>query len=128
MGMYTALHYAAELKSDVQQEVIDVLNYMLAGDKPQQPSLPDHPLFTTARWEWMLLCDSYYFDADTHSTLRYDDIANSYYLTIQCNLKNYDDEIEKFCDWIKPYIDKEPGDFLGYSRYEEAETPTLIYY
>jgi len=75
----------------------------------------------------MLHCDSYYFDADTHSTLRYDDIIGSYFLCIRSNFKNYDDEIQSFIDWIRPYINKSEGDFLGFWRYEEDEEPTLIY-
>lgn len=75
----------------------------------------------------MLRCDSYYFDADTHSTLRFDDISDSYYLCIRTNLKNYGQEIRHFVDWIMPYLDKFEGEFLGFSRYEETEEPTLIY-
>ena len=75
----------------------------------------------------MLLCDSYYFKADTHSTLRYDEISETWFLCVRCNVKNYQNEIEKFVDWILPYCDTLPGDFLGFSRYEETEKPTLIY-
>jgi len=76
----------------------------------------------------MLNCGSYYFDADTISTIRKDDITQQWTLCIRCNLKNYDDEIEKFLDWIHPYLDKQEGDFLGFYRYEETEQPTLIHY
>lgn len=79
--------------------------------------------------DFMLCMDSYYFDADTISTLRFDDIGNSFYLCIRTNLKNYDSEIEHFIDWIMPYLDKyETGQFLGFYRYEEDEQPTLIFY
>ena len=127
MGMYTELHFNAELKQDTPEEVIAILDGMVSAKEHTSGTLPSHPLFDTPRWEYMLRCDSYYFDADTHSTLRYDDITKSYYLCIRCNLKNYDGEIEKFIDWIKPYCDKYPGDFLGFYRYEETETPTLVY-
>ena len=73
------------------------------------------------------MMDSYYFDADTHSTLRFDDISDSYRLCIRCNLKNYSDEIQKFIDWIIPFLDKYEGEFLGFYRYEETEVPTLVY-
>ena len=127
MGMYTELHYNTELKTDVPESVISVLRYML-GQTEEEPETPVHELFSDAsRLESMLQSDSYYFDADTHSTLRYDDISKSYYLCIRCNLKNYHDEISLFCDWIRPYINKTEGEFLGFSRYEESETPELIY-
>lgn len=124
MGTYTEFHFNAELKSNVPQQVIDVLKYMLDNSLPK-PELPDHPLFETARWNFMLLSDSYYFDADTHSTLRYDEISSAYYVCIRCNLKNYADEIEKFCDWIDPYLETEG--FLGLQRYEECDDPVLLY-
>lgn len=99
----------------------------MVGDGEEPTNLPDHPLFDTERWGTMLQCDSYYFVADTYSTFRFDDIGQSWYLCVRCNLKNYDNEIEKFVDWIMPYIDAREGDFLGFSRYETTETPTLIY-
>lgn len=127
MGMYTELHFNSELKRDVPGDVIDILKYML-GELDECPELPENKLFNTSRWDYMLRCDSYYFDADTHSTLRFDDISDSYYLCIRSNVKNYEGEIEAFVDWVMPYLDKYDGQFLGFSRYEEYEIPHLIYY
>ena len=93
----------------------------------ERPELPPHEFFSCDRWGMLFTMDSYYFDADTHSILRYDDIAEQYFLNIQSNLKNYDSEISKFIDFIMPYVDAMKGDFLGYSRYEEDTEPTLIY-
>lgn len=126
MGMYTELHFNARLKPDVPTPVLEILNYMIGYDK-FAPAHPDHPLFNTSRWGVMLRCSSYYFDADTTSTLRYDDISKQHSLCIRTNFKNYDGEIEKFINWIRPYLDKDEGDFLGFHRYEETEEPTLIY-
>ena len=126
MGMYTELHFNAELKKDVPSDIVAVLEYMMNPiNKPN--NLPDHPFFHTDRWDALFVMDSYYFSADTHSTLRYDDISNSYYLCIRSNIKNYHDEIGKFIDWIRPYLDEGDNNFLGFYRYEETETPTLIY-
>lgn len=130
MGMYTELHFNAELAKNVPEPVIEVLKYMV-GDIEQKPGvLPEHELFANGtRWRGMLRTDSYYFDADTHSTLRFDEIGGQYYLCIRTNLKNYGSEIEKFIDWIAPYLDEHinNGDFLGFYRYEENNEPTLIY-
>lgn len=126
MGMYTELHFNSALKRNIPTPVLEILNYMIGNDE-FAPVCPDHPLFSTSRWPIMLRCDSYYFDADTHSTLRYDEISTQHYLCIRTNFKNYEGEIEAFVDWIMPYLDKVPGDFLGFSRYEETEEPTLIY-
>jgi len=127
MGMYTEFHFNVELKQNAPRSVIEVLEYML-GTREKRPELPDHPLFATSRWRIMLQMDSYYFDADTYSTLRFDEISNAYYLCVRCNLKNYDNEIELFINWINPYIDAFEDDFLGFSRYEETESPKLIFY
>jgi hypothetical protein len=128
MGMYTVFHFNSELKKETPSEVINIIRHML-GEADRPEALPDHPLFgATSRWPFMLRTDSYYFDEDTHSTLRLDDITKTYFLCVRCNFKNYDDEIAQFLDWIHPYLEKHDGDFLGFSRYEESEEPTLIHY
>ena len=129
MGMYTELRYAAELITDVPGEVIETLQYMTKDKEAINFPQIDHPLFESARWQFMLVCDSYYFDADTHSIIRYDEITKTWFLTIQCNLKNYNDEIAKFVSWITPYIQYNrdyPEAIVGYTRYEEQDIPTLI--
>lgn len=123
MGMYTELVLGVELSSE--PTVIDTLKLMLDGDEENKVVTIDHPLFSTSRWAYMLLCDSFYFDGQTDSKLVYDENSKSYYLNVRCNLKNYDNEIEKFLDWLCPYIKTEG--FLGYSRYECDADPTLIY-
>lgn len=128
MGMYTELHLNVELKRDVPDEVLSLLQYMVNPTAKQAdvPALlPDHALFETSRWDYMLQCDSYYFAADTRSTLRLDD-QGGWYLCIRCNLKNYGGEIGKFLDWVLPYVDADT-ECLGYWRYEENNDPTLIY-
>ena len=125
MGMYTELNIGVAFKEDTPSSVINILKHMLNEDEPDYYELTDHPLFKTARWNLMLVCDSYYFDGQTDSSLIYDDISNQYYLNVRCNLKNYDNEIDKFMDFIQPYLDT--NGFLGYKRYEEDGDPTLIY-
>lgn len=126
MGMYTELHFNSELKKDVPPEALAILQYMVnGGDVP--PPVTNHPLFLEgSRWRFMLQTDSYYFDADTHSTLRLD-FQGGWYLCIRCNLKNYSNEIQNFLEWVRPYLDKRKGEFLGFYRYEESDEPTLIY-
>ncbi len=127
MGMYTELHFNAELPEDTPSEVIAILQYMTGDDSYKDSPLPEHELFGCHRWRFMLQMDSYYFKADTHSTFRHDNNGRCYYLCVRCNLKNYSCEIESFIDWIDPYLVAYEGDFLGFSRYEETEQPTLIF-
>lgn len=125
MGMYTEFHFNAELEGIPPHEVMSILTWMIGANNEEPKELPDHPLFKTSRWAQMLRSDSFYFDACTHSTIKDD---QGLYLCIRCNLKNYEDEIEKFIDWVMPYLNKQEGDFLGFHRYEETETPELIFY
>lgn len=127
MGMYTEFHFNSELKEDTPSEVINLLKWLL-WDADQPEPLPVHPFFECDRRRNIFTGDSYYFDAQTYSILEYDSVSESYFLCVRSNLKNYDSEIQKFCDWIRPYLNKTDGDFLGFSRYEETGTPTLIYY
>lgn len=129
MGMYTALHFGAALKLDTPTEVIDILRYMTAADKDPDnpPPTPAAELFSDdTGWHWMLLSDSYYFQHETNSQV-VDFPTRGHALSITCNLKNYNDEISKFLDWITPYVDAYPGEWLGYWMFEEDEKPTLIF-
>jgi len=57
----------------------------------------------------------------------YFNCTDTHCLQVRGNLKNYESEIDTFIDWITPYLNKLPGDFLGFERYEECTEPTLIY-
>lgn len=128
MGMYTAFHFASELKKDTPKEVIEILKFMDRQKEECPKQLPEHNFFKCNRWGYLFTMSSYYFDAKTSHFFEFDVITDSYFLTVTSNLKNYDNEIELFIDWIHPYLAKYDGDFLGYSRYEETEEPTLLYY
>ena len=129
MGMYTQLVLGVELKTGTPETVINILEHMIRhGSKDQRITLPDHEFFQCNRWNFMLCYDSYYFDWQTRFNLDRDDLYKNrpkYFLTGCSNLKNYDGEIAKFLSWLAPYIDT--NGFLGFTRYEEAGTPTLIY-
>lgn len=130
MGMYTEFVCAFELKKETPKEIVNILKYMTKEESIDEEVLtvPNDIFFECERWRCLFTMDSYYFSGDTHSTVRYDNIAETYFVTIRSNLKNYDDEIHKFLKWIKPYIYYyEDNDFLGYSRYEECKEPDLIY-
>ena len=131
MGMYTELNIAVRLK--LSDNALKVLEFMTGQSENEDFEQPFHPLFYsgTDRWKYMLYCDSAYFPHTANSSL----VADRYgaeedtlerVLNVRCDLKNYNDEIENFLDWIYPY--SETGGFIGYMRYEEDEDPTLIYF
>jgi hypothetical protein len=126
MGMYTEFHFNSRLKQGTPDSIIKILKYL--NDHSIIIELPNHEFFNSYRWMWLFQSDSYYFDGDTYCTIRYDKIAKAYFLNIKTNIKNYEQEITKFIDFIYPYLDKIEGEFLGFYRYEETEDPTLIHY
>ena len=127
MGMYTEFHFNAELKEDTPEDVLGLLRYMTGETRDRPDKTPDHELFETGRWFLMLCCDSAYFDMSTASGLHRSGTFSFWYLSIRTNFKNYDNEIDKFLDWIHPYLNKDDAEFLGFYRYEDDENPTLIY-
>ena len=130
MGMYTEIYVKAVLKEDVDDNVINILKYMLGIDDVELEdfTIPSHSLFKTDRWDSMLRSGSYYHVPYTVKLFEYNDISESYYLVVRSDFKNYQDEIGKFFDWITPYL-KKYGDktFIGYSLYEGDDEPKLYY-
>ena len=131
MGMYTELNIAVRLK--LSDNTLKILEFMTGQSENEDFEKPFHPLFNsgTNRWEYMLCCDSAYFPHTACSSLendRYyaDEDTLERVLNVRCDLKNYNDEIENFLDWIYQY--SETRGFIGYMRYEEDEDPTLIYF
>lgn len=132
MGMYTELNVSMNLKLD--RNTLEILRVMLGErEMGEDIKLPDAPLFSTyaQRWDFMLMSESFYFDHTTSSSLvnrktwaEEDDMERT--LNVRCDLKNYEDEIELFLEWIYPYATTRG--FIGYMRYEEEENPTLIYF
>lgn len=128
MGMYTEIYVKATFNSTTPQEVIDIISYMM-GDGDCPSSLPEHELFQCARWDFMLRCCSYYHIPKAVGEFFKDDIATDHYLVVRSDLKNYDNEIQKFFDWVSPYVEQNCDDktFLGYSLYEECNIPDFYY-
>lgn len=124
MGMYTELVMATRVKKD--SDAVPILKYMTGqSDIPSQ--LPDHPLFQTPRWIMLLSCSSYYFVPRSIHMFEYDEIGNYWVLISRADLKNYDNEVALFLDWIRPHLEADADDMIGYSRYEETREPTIHY-
>lgn len=123
MGMYTQLVMACRIKND--PEVVRVLKY-LADPGEEEIETPDHEFFGAARWKWLFTMSSYYFVPATVSKFELDSVGRSWSLITCSNLKNYDQEIQKFIDWVSPYFE-DADEMVGYYRYEEDREPTIIY-
>ena len=126
MGMYTELIFGATLKKNTPIEVINTLMYMTGQEeeKPINFQLPE------GRYEFMLKSGSYYFAVNTGiSKIWKDHIDNQYHISTRSNIKNYNNEIETFLSWIKPYIEQGSGnrEFYAITIYEESSIPTIYY-
>jgi len=122
MGVYTEIYVNVDLKKDTPEEVIEVLSAMCFPDCLQN-KLEGFPV----RWAYLFGNGSYYTPNTSARYLRYDDISKQYSLLGKGDIKNYQGEIEEFFEWLMPYIDSSEGDFIGYSRYEEDDVPTLYF-
>ena len=141
MGMYTEFILNIDLRADTPNQVIETLEYMIKDHSNDYTfTLPDHPLFKkyispydkdkkpqSTRWYYMLTCGSAYFQGIPASRIRTDAITRRCEVSIFCNLKNYNSEIELFLDWIFPYVHQTYLRFCGYIRYEEDEAPSLLF-
>jgi hypothetical protein len=125
MGMYTELYMSASLRRDTPEIVKNVILYMFNRSTKKPEELPEHPFFESQRWYILGSCSSYDFSAFALSKAIDDDIGRAVYFTTRSDLKNYDNEIALFIDFIKPYIEYEGH--IGHYRYEEDREPTLIY-
>lgn len=129
MGMYTEFLFQGETKKDLPHEIKEFIDYFFEEDstdligEPEKNKLPDHSFFKCGRWRFIGHMSSYSFNP---FALRYsqkhirDDAGQHVFLL--CNLKNYDDEIRLFLDWIDPYMEF----YWGHYCYEEDDQPTFF--
>lgn len=131
MGMYTEVFF----REEITNEAARVVEAIRQGVTPEG-GYPDHELFRTSRFSMLFGGGSAYFPGESEYRLtpavedeyaRYGPDADQWsILSLRTSLKNYDGEIEKFFDWIGPHTRADAGGFLGYSLYEEDDTPTLF--
>lgn len=128
MGMYTELVFGCSLKKDAPDEVVNILRYLSDNNDAYESFLPQHPFFNCNRWRLIGSNSSCYFGGASHFQFIVDSIMG-YRISLRCNIKNCDNEIQKFIDWIMPYVNYGAGynELLGYYIYEKDIEPTLIY-
>ena len=120
MGMYTEIFVNVDLKPETPPEVIAVLQAMCGGE--DRTPLTGKP----GRWDRLFNDGSYYTPRTSCAILKHDNIANAWSLLGKGDIKNYEGEIEAFFDFIMPWVDGDEGDFIGYTRAEERQEPTLV--
>lgn len=129
MGMYTEFVLGVSLKSDTPLKVIDALE-AIVNKSEDEVRLFNHEFFYCSRYQYIATSGSYYFGySDSTSKFYKDKLSNTYLLSIRSSIKNYENEIEKFIDCIRSYVDSGSGskDLLGYMMYEESIVPYLFF-
>lgn len=123
MGMYTEILVKASVDLDsISEKDLNVIKYLFSGgDEPCTENLPEHKFFTLPRWNLIGHCSSYY-----HHPVVLNSMDEYGSIFSRSDIKNYDDEIDEFFDWIQPLVTKTEGECIGYYWYEEDELPTLV--
>lgn len=117
MGYYTEVKCDLVLKKETPKKVVNLLRKIMVerdfsmggrtswsvGEEPR-PDI-DHPFADCPRWS-TLLC-SEIWGCKERSAFQENGKDGTFTLIIRGDLKNYDDEIELFSDWIKPCVDIE---------------------
>jgi hypothetical protein len=125
MGMYTEIYVNVDLKIKTPENIINTLKAMcdMFDYEKTNDILAEFP----HRWHCLFSNMSYYTPGTYCRYLNFDNISHQWSLLGKGDIKNYEGEIEEFFAWIMPWVDGYPGDFIGYSRYEESTTPKLYF-
>lgn len=143
MGNYSTLKLSVDLKTDDEdkdEELVNVLDFMMSRrtHKNAQTELVeqegialDHKLFQTERWARMLHGGMSEFDEMSEPVLTYESVPGTEfdkYIHFSCHftIKNYDDEIGCFLDYLSNYLYSKDGAVVGFFYYDEWERPTTI--
>lgn len=129
MGMYTELIVGCTLEKSLPEVCAKALTLVSnkkvldKADKETKEFIKEYDLYSIC-WS-----ESAYFGAPPYCVFRglKDNCGNHYSLSIRANLKNYKGEIEKFLNYIKPYVKWGSGtrELYAMTIYEEDKEPTF---
>ena len=123
MGMYSDFYLKVRLVKPLPEVVKRALREMEVGFRAPSITGIDHPFFQTQRWN-MVWRGSYvgeeFDEAPDESSFK------NGTLTITSAIKNYENEYQKFMDWLSPYVAEQNGAVVGKYQYEEDDEPTSI--
>lgn len=121
MGTYTELVLKCSIKDERPEIVHDVLNFLFNENQLHPTELPDHEFFKIKGWDAVGRTNSYYH---CPRSLNFYD---GKYLFSRSDFKNYQDEIDLFLDWLKPYLSSPPGKLIGWAFGDEMKEPVFLY-
>ncbi len=100
---------------------------MNEGTSIPTTQLPADELFDTRSWKTMLREAGPGFIAEARSLMRFDYETLAYILHIQCIRINKENEIEKFLNWIDPYVDASRGEYIGFMYQQDSDGKTPLF-
>lgn len=146
MGDYTEAFVRAHLKRDTPAALLDWFDHLANGDDtirdgepdPWQP-FDDHKFFDADRnWERMFCSGGAVYQISRRVQFRRSTASYEQHELI-CHASAKCVPIHEFIDWISPWLNHLPGDFLGYYLFEysrpdgyhetgpDQERPQLIF-
>lgn len=129
MGMYTELLLKCNVTRPQEKENRNAFDYFfdLQEELDRKIKLPNHELFNIRGCWYLTKTSSFYHHPEPILSL-YPRITDSekYYLFLRVDLKNYDNQIEYFLDWLHPFVDENHDKIIGWKWYEEDDYPTLL--
>lgn len=127
MGQYTLLQCDVTFKEGTPADILSALSVLTDPDeyRKELPFVVNLPrFFQCERVKSLFFCSSAYFARSDQGVCEFGkNEAGSYRLQIKSSLKNYDDEIYHFKEWIKPYL--QSGEIS--SHYEEDEEGQVLW-
>ncbi|WP_196888826.1 hypothetical protein [Aureivirga sp. CE67] len=122
MGTYTELIFGARLKDETPKKVINSIKKLL-GEEVSNAELDEN---FPSKCSYLIGCSAYFGVSDPVNKFYYD---SGWVLSLRFNTKNYDNEIEFFLEWIKPYIYYASGERNMYAIVisEYCTEPTIYY-
>lgn len=133
MGTYTEIIFGARLRKDTPKNIIDTLRFVANGPKQdiheEDPVVVyDKQLLEEYDLYKVMKCSSYYFGVcEPLSKMWYDDTSRSWVLSFRSNCKNYSGCLEKFVNWIKPYVRSGTGEGEIFAIITIEENPPMMY-
>jgi hypothetical protein len=134
MGMYTEVVFRATInRSKMNTDDFAILSYLFnpSDDKRREDlTLPEHEFFKCQRWFSIGRSSSFHHHPnvikDWYQPSHQNTEADNVYIFSRSDLKDYDGEIDLFFDWIDTLGLFYKDEFMGYSLYEEDDTPTIF--
>ena len=129
--MYTELIFEAELSKDTPKALIDAFTTVSRKDTGIEVTSNKLEISNFIdKFDLNMLvnsCSAYFAAQQSFFNMYYDKYSDTYGIFIRSDLKNYEQQINEFLEFIKPYVVRGCGsnNIYAYVLYELDEQPTI---